>query len=106
MCRRFRLPHPGLRRAPRIRTVGLWNPASREPVRVRGDQVFGEHFRATTDAITDDFFPDEDFFPDIGSLYIDDMADDVVTTAAATAAATATAAAAAALPYVLLNFLF
>jgi hypothetical protein len=45
---------------------------------VRGDQVFGEPFCATTDGITstDDSFPDEDFFPDISSLYIDDMADD------------------------------
>jgi hypothetical protein len=45
---------------------------------VRGDQIFGERFCATTDGITstDDSFPDEDFFPDISSLYIDDMADD------------------------------
>jgi hypothetical protein len=46
---------------------------------VRGDQVFGERFCATTDGImsTNDSFPDEDFFPDINALYIDDMADDV-----------------------------
>jgi hypothetical protein len=45
---------------------------------VRGDQVFGEHFCATTDGITstDDSFPDEDFFSDISALYIEDMADD------------------------------
>jgi hypothetical protein len=45
---------------------------------VTGDQVFGEHFCVTTDGITstDDSFPDKDFFPDISSLYIDDMADD------------------------------
>jgi hypothetical protein len=45
---------------------------------VRSDQVFGECFCATTDGImsTDDSFPDEDIFPDISSLYIDDMADD------------------------------
>jgi hypothetical protein len=45
---------------------------------VRGDQVFGERFCATTDGIMsiDDSFPDEDFFPDISALYIDDMADD------------------------------
>jgi hypothetical protein len=45
---------------------------------VRGDQVFGERFCATTDGITstDDSFPDEDFFLDISSLYIDDMTDD------------------------------
>jgi hypothetical protein len=44
---------------------------------VRGDQVFGERFCATTDGITstDDSFPKEDFFPDISSLYINDMAD-------------------------------
>jgi hypothetical protein len=44
---------------------------------VRGDQVFGECFCATTGGITstDDSFPDEDFFPDISALYIDDMAD-------------------------------
>jgi hypothetical protein len=45
---------------------------------VRGDQVFGERFCATTDGTTstDDSFPDEDFFLDISVLYIDDMADD------------------------------
>jgi hypothetical protein len=44
---------------------------------VRSDQVFGERFCATTDGITstDNSFPDEDFFPDISTLYIDDMAD-------------------------------
>uniref|UniRef100_A0ACD5T9F1 Uncharacterized protein n=1 Tax=Avena sativa TaxID=4498 RepID=A0ACD5T9F1_AVESA len=43
-----------------------------------GDQVFGERVCATTDDITstDHSFPDEDFFPDISSLYIDAMADD------------------------------
>jgi hypothetical protein len=71
------LLHPLFWHAPDDRTVGLRNPASCEPVRVRGDQVFGEHFCATTDGITstDDSFPDEDFFPDISALYIDDMAD-------------------------------
>jgi hypothetical protein len=45
---------------------------------VRGDKVFGERFCATTEGITstDDSFPYEDFFPDISTLYIDDMADD------------------------------
>jgi hypothetical protein len=49
---------------------------------VRGDQVFGERFCATTDGITstDDSFPDEDFFPDISGIYIDDMADTLVPT--------------------------
>jgi hypothetical protein len=28
--------------------------------------------------LTDDSFPGEDFFPDIGNLYIDDMADNNV----------------------------
>jgi hypothetical protein len=46
-------------------------------VNLRGNEVFGERFCATTDGITstDDSFPDEDFFPDISALYIDDMAD-------------------------------
>jgi hypothetical protein len=72
------LLHSLFRRAPDDGTVGLQNPASYEPVRVRGDQVFRERFCATTDGITstDDSFPDEDFFPDISGLYIDDMADD------------------------------
>jgi hypothetical protein len=45
---------------------------------VRGDQVFGECFCVTIDGITskDDSFPGKDFFMDISSLYIDDMADD------------------------------
>jgi hypothetical protein len=45
---------------------------------VRGDQGFGERFCATTNDITsiDNSFPNEDFFPDISALYIDDMADD------------------------------
>jgi hypothetical protein len=45
---------------------------------VRGDQVFAERFCVTTDGITltDDSFPNEDFFPHISALYIDDMADD------------------------------
>jgi hypothetical protein len=43
---------------------------------VWGDQVFDKRFCATTDGITwtDDSFPDEDFFSDISTLYIDDMA--------------------------------
>jgi hypothetical protein len=72
------LLHPLFRRAPDDGTVGLQNPASREPIRVRGNQVFGERLCATTDGITltNDSFPDEDFFPDISGLYIDDMVDD------------------------------
>jgi hypothetical protein len=68
------LLHPLFRRASDDETVGLWNLASREPVRVRGKQ---ERFYTTTDGITstDDSFPDEDFFPDISGLYVDDMAD-------------------------------
>jgi hypothetical protein len=44
---------------------------------VRGDQVFGERFCATTDGITltGDSFPGENFFSDISGLYIDNMAD-------------------------------
>jgi hypothetical protein len=66
------------RRAPDDRTVGLWNPTSCDPIWVRGDQVFRERFGAITDGnmSTVDFFHDEDFFSDISSLYINDMADD------------------------------
>jgi hypothetical protein len=72
------LLHPLFWRASDDGTVGLRNPASREPVRVRGNQVFGERFCATTDGITstDDSFPDEEFFPDISGHYIDNMAND------------------------------
>jgi hypothetical protein len=72
------LLHPLFRYAPDDGTVGLRNPTSCEPVWVRGNQVFGELFCETTDGImsTDDSFPDEDFFPNISALYIDDMADD------------------------------
>jgi hypothetical protein len=74
--RRRYLLHPLFGHAQDNGTVGLRNPASREPV--RGDQVFGERFCATTDGITstDDSFPEEDFFPKISGLYIDDMAED------------------------------
>mgnify|MGYP006961258797 CR=1 FL=1 len=36
------LPHPGLRRAPQVGTVGLRNRTSLSPVREKGDKVFGE----------------------------------------------------------------
>ena len=66
--RRLRLPHPVRRRAPTAGTVGLRNPASREPVRVRGNQVFGERSRATTGITTsssdDEFLRNDNFFPD------------------------------------------
>jgi hypothetical protein len=72
---------------------------------VRGDQVFGERFCATTDGITstDDSFPDEDFFPDISALYIDDMADDAGTNANANANANANPPAAL---YAICSYLF
>jgi hypothetical protein len=37
---------------------------------VKGDQVSGERFCATTDSITstDNTFPDKDFFPNLNSL--------------------------------------
>jgi hypothetical protein len=63
-------------RAPRAGTVGLRSPDACDPLRESGDKVFGERFCATTDFITDvdEFFPDDDFFPDISSLY-DDIGD-------------------------------
>jgi hypothetical protein len=54
------------------RQVGLRNPASLDPIREKGDKVFRQCCHATTgffsntDATdTDDFFPDDDYFPDI-----------------------------------------
>ena len=100
--RRYRLPHPVFRRAPRDGNVGLRNPASCEPVRVRGDQVFGERFRATTGnttSSTDDDFPNPDFYPDIDDLLGNlNMGDND--------AAAAAAAAAPAAPYVILSLLY
>ena len=93
---RRRLPsllHPVFRRAPVEGTVGLRNPASCDPVRERGDQVFGERTRATTGF---EFFPNDDFFPDITNLFIDNMGDDMGNSSGATAAA----------PYVFLIFLY
>ena len=90
--RRLRLPHPVLRRALSGGTVGLRNPASRRPVRVRGNQVFGERLRVTTGNTTssDDEFPNDDFFPDIDDIFGNlNMGDN---SAAATAAATAATA--------------
>jgi hypothetical protein len=74
---------------------------------VRGDQVFGECFCTTTDGITstDDSFPDEDFFPDISALYIDDMADDAGANANANANLNANANPPAA-PYAIYSYLF
>ena len=85
--RQASLLHPSFRRAPREGTAGLRNPASRDPVRERGDQVFGERTRATAGS--------DDFFPDLGNLILDDMGDNVNAGGAAPAA-----------PYVILSFLF
>ena len=85
---RRRLPsllHPVFRRAPVKVTVGLRNHASCDPVRERGDPVFGERTRATTGF---EFFPNDDFFPGIANLFID-MGDVNGSAAAAAAAATA-----------------
>jgi hypothetical protein len=45
---------------------------------VRGNQVFRERFSATTDGLTStkDSFPNDDFFPGMSSLYLNDMAND------------------------------
>jgi hypothetical protein len=74
---------------------------------VRGDQVFGERFCATTDSITstDDSFPNENFFPDISALYIDDMADDAGANANANVNANLNANPPAA-PYAICSYLF
>src|ERR1041385_9497529 len=83
--RRPSLLHPFFRRAPQEGTAGLRNSASRDPVRERGDQVFGERPRATADS--DDYFSDDDFFPDVGSLSINDMGDTNTNTSGSTPAA-------------------
>ena len=70
--RRPSLLHPFFRRAPLGGIAGLRNPVSRDPVRERGDQVFGERTRATAGS---DDFPNDDFFPDVGNLFISDMGD-------------------------------
>ena len=85
--RQASLLHPSFRRAPGEGTTGLRNPASRDPVRERGDQVFGERTRATAGS--------DDFFPDLDNLILDDMGDNVNAGGAAPAA-----------PYVILSFLF
>ena len=90
--RQASLLHPSFRRALGEGTAGLRNPASHDPVRERGDQVFGEHTRAT--AGSDDFVND-DFFPALGDLILDDMGDNVNASGAAPA-----------VPYVILSFLF
>ena len=90
--RQASLLHPSFRRAPGEGTEGLRNPASRDPVRERGDQVFGKRTRATAGS---DDFANDDFFPDLGNLILDDMGDNVNADGASPAA-----------PYVILSFLF
>ena len=62
-------------RAPQNGTVGLRNPASCDPVRERDDKVFGERYRATTgffcNTDADDFFPNNDYFPDVNNIFGD-----------------------------------
>ena len=84
--------HPSFRRAPGEGTAGLRNPASRDPVWERGDQVFGERTCATAGS---DDFANDDFFPDLSNLILDDMGDNVNAGSAAPA-----------VPYVILSFLF
>ena len=70
---RPRLLHSFPRRAPQDGTVGLRNPVYCDPIRERGDKVFGERHHATTgfffNTDADDYFPDEDFFPDVDVLF-------------------------------------
>jgi hypothetical protein len=73
----LRLLHPLFWYTSKDETIGFWNPLSCEPIWVRGDQVFGVRFDATTDNITSikDFFPMMTFSLNISSLYIDNMSD-------------------------------
>jgi hypothetical protein len=43
---------------------------------VKGNRVFGERFGVITDGITstEDSFTDDDFFPGISSLYLNNLA--------------------------------
>ena len=77
---RLPLSHLASWRAPESETAGLRNPASCDPVRERGDQVFGERpygiagvlfIVAANGDITDDEFPNDDFFPDVNDLFSD-----------------------------------
>ena len=86
------LLHPSFRRALREGTAGLRNPASRDLVRERGDQVFGERTRATAGS---DDFANDDFFPDLGNLFLNDMGDNLNANSVAPVA-----------PYVFLSFPF
>ncbi|KAK1649667.1 hypothetical protein QYE76_067472 [Lolium multiflorum] len=73
--RRSRLLHPVYRRAPLDGTAGLRNPVSCDHVRERCDKVFVERSSATAgfdiDTEAGDYFPNDDFFPDISSLFSD-----------------------------------
>ncbi|KAK1684807.1 hypothetical protein QYE76_045655 [Lolium multiflorum] len=73
--RRSRLLHPVYRRAPLDGAAGLRSPVSCDPVRARGDKVFGERSSSTAginiDTEADDYFPNDDFFPDISNLFND-----------------------------------
>ncbi|KAK1668733.1 hypothetical protein QYE76_056892 [Lolium multiflorum] len=63
----FLIPSVGVHRLPGQR------PASREPVRVRGNQVFGERSGATTGSTTsssdDEFLHTDNFFPDLSDFF-------------------------------------
>ena len=77
LCRP-RLPHPVFARRTGDGTVGLRNPTSCDPVRERGNQVFGERPHATAGLSDDttaaeDFFSNNDYFLDIDNLFINDM---------------------------------
>ena len=71
--RRTRLLHPLCRRAPVDGTAGLRNPVSCDPVRERGDKVFGERPHATAEFFSntdaDEHFPNDDYFPDVNDLF-------------------------------------
>ncbi|KAK1632416.1 hypothetical protein QYE76_006731 [Lolium multiflorum] len=66
----FLIPSVGVHRLP---GRGLRNPASREPVRVRGNQVFGERSGATigitTSSSDDEFLHTDNFFPDLSDFF-------------------------------------
>jgi hypothetical protein len=67
------LPHPIFQRTPKDGTVGLQNPAYDKYVWAKGDQVFREHSDVTTGnaTLSEDSFPDDEFFPNIDNRFGD-----------------------------------
>jgi hypothetical protein len=102
ILRRRSLPHHIFWRTQKDGTVSLWSPASRRPVWVRGDQVFGERSSATTGNTTSS---NDDFFLDVNDLFGNLNMDDNIDANAAAAAQAAPYVTLSSLCQILLEFL-